>query len=275
MKLASLCLYSSLSLLNSIEIPVTAKTYESEKKFHKTIDQLENSFSGEINAYGAELRVVRDWENSELNAQAFRSGKEFFIKLYGGLFRYETITPDAYRLIICHELGHLIGGAPTFKPRNDGSSEGQADYFSTAKCFRKLIRGEDHSRGIERKPIHPMALGKCEESFPLKSEDYQICLRTSLATESLARTFKSLGELDTLPQLDTPDPYIRTFTLFNGYPNAQCRVDTLFAGSLCTKAESELNDFDLQNYHQGNCNQDEGYSEGVRPACWYVSRSDP
>ena len=272
MKLAFLCLYSSLSLFNHIEIPVQDKDLESEKLFHQVIDQLENSFSKEIKEYGADLRVVRDWDNPELNAQAFRSGKEFFIKLYGGLFRYETITPDAYRLIICHELGHLIGGAPTFKPRNDGSSEGQADYFSTAKCFRKLIKGESHQNELEGKPIHPMALGKCEESFSLKSEDYQICLRTSLATESLASTFKSLGELDFLPKLDTPDPYIRTFTIFNGYPNAQCRVDTLFAGSLCTKADTDLNDFDLEDYHQGNCNQHEGYTDGIRPACWYVPR---
>ena len=52
--------------------------------------------------------------------------------------------------MICHEVGHHLGGAP-FMPKYyedyylfRGSSEGQADYYAANTCLKKWFSGEDH-----------------------------------------------------------------------------------------------------------------------------------
>lgn len=251
----------------------------SEDNYHRLVDKVENTYRPIIEALGKDFTVNRDWENDKVNAQAKKEGNNFIINTFGGLARFESMTDDAFLLVTCHEIGHLIGGAPTIKPFNIASSEGQADYFATLKCMRKVIRGENHKDIIGDSRLHPLVLSECYESFNPNnkdnkddSEDYLICLRTSLANKAMARTFKLLGDLETLPKFDTPDPYERMFILFNGYPNAQCRLDTLLAGSICNADLSESVHMEL--YNKGVCSTPNGDTRGVRPRCWYVPRED-
>ncbi len=88
----------------------------------------------------------------------------------------------------------------------------------------------------------------------------------------MAKTIKVLANLDTQPEIDTPDPKERTLIIFNGYPSAQCRIDTMYSGSLCHKSHNQLLDMNL--YNKGNCSTENGDIIGNRPRCWYVERSD-
>ena len=270
------CLSVSATMIpkNDLNIPASYKglTDIDEVKFNEILDSLEGAYRPLIESQGNTFTVERDWEDGTVNAKAWKKGDNFFFKMYGGLARYETMTPDSYLLVGCHEVGHLIGGAPTIKPFNISSSEGQADYFSTLKCFRKVVRGQDHSKIIAEKPIHPLALSECGLSFEINSESYEICLRTNLANMAMARTFHKLRDLELLPAFDTPDPYVRMFIIFNGYPNSQCRMDTLFAGSLCNVSEEDNVDMNL--YNKGVCSTIKNDKRGVRPLCWYVPREE-
>ena len=258
-----------------ITAPLTVKNAKlTEARFNILIDQVVNSYRDVFHEYGMhKLMVNRQWESEKINASAARgSNNTFLMNIYGGLGRYEPITDDAFMLILCHEVGHLIGGAPTMKPQNNISSEGQADYFSTAKCFRKIA--QKYPEKIPPKAdIHPLAREKCRDTFSKdQTMKAEICLRSSLAQESLARTMAMLSENEVTPKLDTPDPEERTFIIFNGYPSPQCRIDTLFSASLCHRDENEL--LDLKKYNKGVCSVPNGDIAGVRPRCWYVPRID-
>ncbi|EQC43726.1 hypothetical protein M900_1216 [Bacteriovorax sp. Seq25_V] len=244
----------------------------SEERFHSLIDKVILSYQDIFKLYGAKnFNVFREWENSQVNAATRKKNGNFEMIVYGGLARFEPLTDDGFLLVLCHEVGHLIGGAPTYKPLNDASSEGQADYFSTSKCFKKLMSNEKISIS-SKDDYDPLALSKCEESYDKKSHDYKVCLRASRAIESLSTTIAKLSGLKSVPQFDTPDPYVRRLILFNGYPTEQCRIDTAFAGSLCPKDYSDLNDMAL--YNKGNCSVPGGDFLGLRPRCWYVPRED-
>lgn len=261
---------------NDLVRPILNKLSEDkqEKRFYSLVSSVENTYRGLIESNGKSFTVISDWEDPKVNASAWKKGNSYNFKIFGGLYRFETITDDAFLLVACHEVGHLIGGAPTYKPFNNASSEGQADYFSVSKCFRKVVRGEDHETIIKDTPLSPLALSECSKSFSSNSEEYLICLRTSVAIVAMANTFKAISDIAQVPQIDSPDPYVIMFTIFNGYPNPQCRVDTLFAGSLCQVSSEIENDFELALYNQGNCSVENGDTRGLRPLCWYVPRSD-
>ena len=90
---------------------------------------------------GAKLVMNNNWKSSTVNASAQQSGSNWQVNMYGGLARHPLVTVDGFMMVVCHELGHHIGGAP----RKGGwgsvwaSNEGQADYFAGLKCMRRVL----------------------------------------------------------------------------------------------------------------------------------------
>ncbi|MFT6631806.1 MAG: hypothetical protein ACJAS4_001767 [Bacteriovoracaceae bacterium] len=263
--------FASIIPLNELLIPKTMKANISELQFNQLIDKVIKPYKEDIlNHYKAKDFVInRLWDNEKVNASASIRENVYSLKIYGGLARFAPLTQDGFTLVLCHELGHLIGGAPTWKPYNISSSEGQADYFATLKCFRRINQNE--TLIINEDQVHPLALKKCKNSFAMKHE-YQLCLRSALAQDSLTETITQLADLAIKPNRETPDPYVRMFILFNGYPSPQCRLDTMFSGSLCQNDINELMDKNL--YNKGTCFEKNGDVTGLRPKCWYVERED-
>jgi len=68
----------------------------------------------------------------------------------------------------------------------------------------------------------------------------------------------------------TPDQAEVTKT-FNGHPEAQCRLDTYFAGAICNMPHDE--DFSSSDPIKGACAEERGDKIGVRPHCWYKPQS--
>ena len=160
-----------------------------KKIFDEIIDKVERVYSPIVADNGAELRIIRDWESGEVNAYAKRSGKIWEIRMLGGLARHPLITQEGLAIVICHELGHHLGGAPKkkrlFVLKSWASNEGQADYWSTLKCFRRVNSEDNNIEIISKMKIDEEAKRVCSEVWDTE-EEVALCLRISHGIKKLS-----------------------------------------------------------------------------------------
>jgi hypothetical protein len=254
---------------NDLRIPVPSKGVSggiggiSETQFLSVVDRLRSAYPG--------IEFRHNWARAEVNAYAMVTKKgEQVVVLNGGLARHPAMTEEGFLLIGCHEVGHHYGGAPrrTGLTRDKWASvEGQADYFGTLKCLRRIWQGEDNAAAIGLRVVDPTVEAECSRQFP-EAGDRDSCRRASFATLSLTRLFAELAS-EPLPGFDTPDRSWVDQT-FETHPKAQCRMDTLFQGSLCTVPLEER--LDGTNPYQGTCAARTGFDRGARSACWFFER---
>ena len=239
-----------------------------EDRFNGIINDVEAIYSPIIAALGKTLEIERKWTDGTVNAYAQQIGNTWKVSMFGGLARHETITEDAFAVVVCHELGHHLGGFPKKKSwwgSSWASNEGQADYFGTSKCFRKYVEADDNTTIMAGVELPKLVMEKCAANFT-NAEEIAICHRGALAGLSLANLFKVLGNVTTELKYETPDSRVVSSTNDN-HPAAQCRLDTYFNGALCDKgAYEDVSDTDALI---GTCNRVDSYSDGVRPLCWY------
>lgn len=257
---------------NSMNIPVGANFAGGgidETTFNKVIDDVSDIYAPIIKKLGGKLKVNRLWEDGTVNASAQRMGKTYVLNMYGGLARHEIVTEDGFALVVCHELGHHLGGYPQ-KGHETGnpswaSNEGQSDYFATMKCFRKLH--ENDNNVISKKDVPVEVLNACQTSFKSKAE-INLCIRGAMAGSVLANLLHSLsgGSASKTPAFDTPDQREVNQTNHN-HPAAQCRLDTYFAGAACGISQDE--DFGTEDPSTGACAEEKGDTFAYRPHCWY------
>lgn len=256
---------------NDLYISVNAKVNNgmTEEKFNESIDRAEAIYGPIIKKRGKKLEVVRKWDDGTVNAYAQQTGDTWKVSMFGGLARHDAITQDAFALVVCHELGHHLGGLPKKSSWMGGltwaSNEGQSDYFGSSKCFRKYAEKEDNVSLVKGMDIPELVVKKCKANFSTE-EDIAICKRGSMAGLSLGNLFRALRRTDTPLKFSTPDPSVVSRTNHN-HPAAQCRLDTYFAGAICSvSAYDDVNDDDAT---VGTCTRSEGHTDGVRPLCWY------
>jgi hypothetical protein len=83
--------------------------------------------------------------------------------VYGGLARHGEITPDGFALVLCHEIGHHLGGVPRYSGANGwASNEGQSDYFAATKCLRRAWQSDQNEDLISRMGIPSELRSKCK-----------------------------------------------------------------------------------------------------------------
>ena len=257
---------------NDMWIPKNSKSANltmTEERFNAVIDKVIKIYEPIIGTFGATLTVERNWEDGTVNAYASQSGNNWKIAMFGGLARHQAITEDGFALVVCHELGHHIGGAPKKKSwwgsSSWASNEGQSDYFATTKCLRKTFRAEDNAKVLANMNVPSTVVTKCAEQFT-DATDQLICQRGAMAGMSTAKLFQNLRSSTTLPDFDTPDTKVVSKTDHN-HPAYQCRLDTYFAGALCNI--SEMVDVDQDDEAVGVCYRASGDQIGVRPLCWF------
>lgn len=208
-----------------------------ELQFRRTIDEVTNFYRPIIKSLGGTLRVDYNWTDSTVNAYADKQGNDWSIAMFGGMARRQEVTRDGFQLVVCHELGHLLGGFP-FYTNEDLAAEGQADYWATQACAKRVWKGNG----------------------------------TAAKTRALAAS-QSLGNLlATLEGSQYPSPtrkdLSRVIYTQDTHPKAQCRLDTYLAGVGCNQV------FPLTAYPK---NQFEAYSvscmppqNASRPRCWFA-----
>jgi hypothetical protein len=251
---------------NDMRISVDSKFANdmTEARFNEIIDRVADVYAPVVAKRLGKLVVARKWSNDTVNASAQRLGPLYLVNMYGGLARHPDVTDDAFALVVCHELGHHLGGAPKIAGFGSkwASNEGQSDYFGTLKCFRNVFGGDDNIGIVAGMQIDADATTKCQEAWG-NAEDVALCQRSAMAGKSLAIL---LGGGRSAINFATPDSSVVSRTN-DRHPAAQCRLDTYFQGSLCEKSQSEnVSDKDP---NVGTCATANGHTEGVRPLCWY------
>lgn len=234
--------------------------------FETVIDRIIDNYKDVVAEKGKVLVAAKHWDDGTVNAYAMQRGKTYQVHMFGGLARHPLINADGFALVVCHELGHHLGGAPKKPEAEWATNEGQADYFAAMKCFRKTFGDDDNIAMVKNMKIHPHITKKCMESFS-NAHDIALCQRASTGAMSVSSLVG--GGVKVNPS--TPDKGVVSAT-YHGHPKGQCRMDTYFAGALCDKKFYE--DVDSVDPKIGVCTREGGYTIGVRPRCWYrVPRS--
>lgn len=256
----------------------------SEQMFNKIIEQTEKIYAPIVQAKGGKLVIERKWTDDTVNAYARRDGTTWHVAMFGGLARHPEATPDAFAMVLCHELGHHLGGAPKYGGMDWASVEGQSDYFASAKCMRKVLEKVDNWDAVRRQyanDIDPTVAERCKAGQGASKQQFAICVRGALGGKALARLLADLGR-SKMPDFNTPDTS-KVRSTMQGHPPAQCRLDTYFAGAVCPVGHDV--DFDDKNQKTGACVPSAGSERqmsrreaimnvlGSRPGCWFAEGS--
>ncbi len=205
------------------------------------------------------------WDNSFTVAYSSQREGKWIVYVNGGMARTPHMTVDAFRLLLCHEIGHHIGGVP-FSPFDHwAAAEGQADYFAASKCLKRVLANKDNQDFISQQRIEPKIQQQCAQIYS-DSNQQAICIRTALAGQALISAFAYMQSLP-LPSLAQQDTTIVEQTITDDYPSIQCRLDTIVAGALCDIDPIGINS--ATSVTENSCLKRNGDILGVRPACWF------
>jgi hypothetical protein len=153
----------------------------------------------------------------------------FIVTLTGSIPQSGPMSMDGYAIVACHEVGHILGGAPQQKKALDkwSSVEGQADYFATNQCmwkYAKSLRPNDLIRDFDRDFI-----ARCDTIYKNDLEKTLGCLRILSGIQAMVEYFNRTAAKDNQVSIYAHDPTQVTGTI-QKYPSPQCRVDTWMAG---------------------------------------------
>ncbi len=260
--LLSLFTFSQISFADLVKNPPELENFSTFQKqsvppeLQELQKRFEDIYGTEIEQQGGHLVVEYVLDSSTVNATASRVDDQWVVKFYGGLISHRNFDVDIFAAIFCHELGHHIGGAPyKFDPPSDRawvSVEGQADYFATHQCLKKLYENDDNRSFVLANDILPVMDQACGLD--------DLCLRNSFISNKLGHFISSLGQgrrgrRGKIPDINEPDQSVVGQTTVQ-HPAPQCRLDTLFQGSLC--------------YNNVACSYTGELFSGARPLCWFA-----
>ncbi len=236
----------------------------SEAEVQHMIFRVEKAMSPIVkDVLGKKLIINNKWAEPTVDANATRDENlNPVININGGLARHPQMTRDGLMLLICHEVGHHLGGAPkSFRGnttiRGWSSAEGAADYFATTKCLPRVF-----GDGLETKSIDlEIDTINLKSAFTKCRED--LCARIILAGKAVSDVFASVKRGSNEPQINTNDPTVVEKTFYQ-HPNPQCRLDTYVAGARCDVSVEIM--FDNSDPKIGACLSN---TIGARPPCWF------
>jgi hypothetical protein len=269
---------------NNLRFPVRAGGHISEVMFRQFLQVAQQTYAPIFRQAGLGLlQIVPRWESPDVNAQAYPLEREVspggpkvivrMVDIFGGLARHPMMSAEGLLLVVCHEIGHHIAGYPHYGQSQGqaswGSNEGQSDYFATAKCGR-MIFGQlrDNVQWAQRAPVPTEVRVACNANFPGDRNQAAICMRQSLGGLSLARVLGSFAPRAIPVDFRNMSREVVAAT-FDGHPEAQCRLDTYFAGAIC-QADPRI-PFSKVEPRQGACTPQQRMRSGYRPACWFRS----
>ncbi len=245
-------------------------------EFDGVITSVEKIYGPIVKAMGGNLVVNRNWDDGTVNAYADRDDGNWNLSMFGGLARHPETTIDGFLLVVCHELGHQIGGAPIIGGSTSGewaANEGQADYFATLKCARRVLQTQPNLHALPALDAPDVVRIQCESSFKDVNQA-ALCIRTSMGGLALARLLANLGGVtteDAMPFFTKPDTS-KVGQTDDQHPAAQCRLDTYYNGAICP-VDYKLNT-DKVDPTINTCSQEKGDKLGYRPRCWYAPQAD-
>jgi hypothetical protein len=251
-----------------------------EAMFNKIIDKVGAFYAPVVAAHDGNLVFERKWSDATVNAYANQEGATWSVAMFGGLARRPEVTPDGFTLVVCHELGHHLGGFP-FYDEDWAGSEGQADYFATQGCAINMWTTEKEVNATFRTSAPAVVKEKCD-SVHTTEERQNLCYRSAVAGKSLANLLAALGSQPE-PKFETPDPSVVATTV-TSHPDGQCRLDTYFNGALCSAAFTD-SIIPARGHADGqgslgaeataakvSCTDANFFVDGKRPRCWFAPK---
>jgi len=200
----------------------------------------------------------------------------------------DFVTIESQSALLCHEFGHIMGGAPLNPMGNEKghvttlmiTTEGQAHYFAFQECLKKLWKNENNINIVKKLEnegkVTSLFKHKCQLVYK-EPNQLAICIRSMVAAHIYMSPVPKLkpltiqGHQFNMNQwsINNYDKTKIPYHLHDAYPAPQCFLDTAFSGSLCN---ININDFKKRsrtNPTAGNCSSINGNKEGARPSCWY------
>jgi hypothetical protein len=235
------------------------------EQYLEALSKLQRIYDPIFQAKGGELYFPpEDWDNGDVNGTVDRQGTKWRVRVFGGFARHPKTTRDAMLLVTCHEIGHQLAETAYYPndPYKWAAAEGQADYYSTLKCMRLVLADEDNRAAVDALNVPNRVRTECETQFS-DPMDQLICQRGAMAGFQMTTVWESEPYSFSF---DRKDETIVTSTYY-WHPNNQCRIDTYLAGAACTVPASV--DVSKDSYRTGTCNKADGFTSGLRPACWY------
>ncbi len=205
-----------------------------QESFTRIFYEIYALYASDFTQFRIPVVPALDWENPYLTAYAAETEGTMKIGFWGGMARVPGMNDDAIALITCHEVGHILGGAPyiaiDLPVYEDVSSEGQADYFATKECLKRYYERKVDTLNYLSYPSSSEQDQLCR-FLEVSEWDEALCLRVAKAIEGFSHVLQLLkGEEGGLFTLNGKDEHIVNETLFNSYPSNQCRINTFVAG---------------------------------------------
>jgi len=254
-----------------------------EETFNQIIDKIEAIYAPVVQKHSAQLEIVRNWTDPTVNAYAEQTGNTWKVSMFGGLARHPVVTPDGFAMVVCHELGHHLGGYPFYSGMSWAAAEGAADYFATQTCAKRIWANDLEENASFEDKVHPTVKAKCDEAYASQRQR-QLCYRTAMAGYSLGNLLGILG--GTQVSFEAEDRHIVTQTK-ESHPAAQCRLDTYVSGGICGRmipdsiipgkiGDGSSNDKNAE-LQAGvfSCMNADMRAFGARPACWFGEQRSP
>lgn len=162
-------------------------------------------FYPEISKLKYPLVLEAKWESPYFGAGISLYQEQYRLMILGGMTRIEKMTLDAYAAIVCHELGHMLGGAPfqTMPGSEWSSAEGQSDFFAASVCLPRFYKAQNISEGEIEKKVEKAGFEMMDALKDFDSNEPDAVLVRNLDYKIIAPS-----------------------TLINNYPTIQCRYET-------------------------------------------------
>lgn len=254
-----------------------------QQEFNDVIAKAKAFYEPIIQSHGAKLVVNAKWTDDTLNASASQFFGTWNVNMYGGLARHPEMTLDGFAMVLCHELGHHLAGF-TFRKGFGGfggtwaANEGQSDYFAAHTCARELWKNETEVNASFRGQVPALAEQSCNDAWST-IEEQDLCYRINAGGESLARVLSSLSDDPEFPTFETPDNN-KVNKIDDAHPQAQCRLDTTYAASICKAqfdpalipGKNKSDQFGPDAEREASlytCMEISNYTDGIRPRCWF------
>ena len=239
-----------------------------KKEFDSLLKKIKKTYKKRVHKNGGLFKVKGKWKSNRVNAFAYRAGPIWGLTALGGLARHPLINYDGFALVLCHEMGHHLGGAPKSKTyfKRWVSFEGQADYWATLKCFRHILKDENNIQFLEEhvEEIPVWASLRCIDTYE-NEQDSAICIRSIMAGLTMTKLIANYKHEES-PKLGNSNLTIIEKTT-PWHPETQCRLDTYAQGALCPV--DSLTRVDNDDPSIGTCSRENGDNQGNRPLCWY------
>ncbi|WP_394822231.1 hypothetical protein [Pendulispora albinea] len=257
-----------------------APTGITEAEFNRVINYYKGIYTPIVSRLGGRLVINNRWTDNTVNANASQSGTTWTVNMFGGLARRPEITSDGFAIVLCHEIGHHLGGYFFYSSTNWASAEGQSDWYATQVCARNGWVNETAVNATFRNTAPAIVKQKCDAEWKTTASQ-DLCYRISVAGKSTADLLAALG--GGTVRYETPDTTVVSATQ-TAHPRAQCRLDTYFTGALCT-VQGDINNIPGKSRPNRNSVDAErdaakvrclpasvgvpGYNGKNVPTCWF------